>query len=399
MNVSGRAYYSLECKSFSPSASLENTRRVCEEKLFLGPCDYFIKNRPNSPVSMIRNAPRVLLGDEILKKKKSSDPIDYTPKIPQHSPFAYLLGKFLQKVEVLPGPSHYKPEPLNNKNKAPEYSIGKSIRKNIITNNFPGPGAYFIHNRSNSAEISFSRSKRNNTFFSESPGPKYSIPSTLNTTGGVIGRKYYIKNSNKSPGPGAYNSQSISPNKGFTFLKASRFEKINTSSTSPASYNIVNKSSSVFGLFAKSKRPEIFIQPSNEKTLNLMDSTIETQNSIKICSKNLKNLKNPKDFDLIVKNNSCVYSIERSKKNIKPTDLSESKNPHSKSLNTSFSSKTNDISPIRKIDKLNPSPVNNNLAYKNLKISTSSIPSFTKNIPSFPKLRSNHYSRVKKFVN
>ena len=130
-----------------------------------------------------------------------------------------------------------------------------------------------------------------------------------------------------------------------------------------------------------------------------MDSTIETQNSIKICSKNLKNLKNPKDFDLIVKNNSCVYSIERSKKNIKPTDLSESKNPHSKSLNTSFSSKTNDISPIRKIDKLNPSPVNNNLAYKNLKISTSSIPSFTKNIPSFPKLRSNHYSRVKKFVN
>jgi hypothetical protein len=53
------------------------------------------------------------------------------------------LGSSLDKKSISPGPGNYEFE-AKNKEKAPAYGFGSSIRKGEVKNNMPGPGNYKI---------------------------------------------------------------------------------------------------------------------------------------------------------------------------------------------------------------------------------------------------------------
>jgi len=91
-----------------------------------------------------------------------------------------------QNKNSLPGPGNYNSDKVNyTTNKAPTWRIGTATRednmKNIMRQNFPGPGNYHTLNSEKGPKYSFGHDQRVKSASSTvTPGPgQYKLPTTI----------------------------------------------------------------------------------------------------------------------------------------------------------------------------------------------------------------------------
>ena len=267
----GPADYNNEIRCFSPAYSIGNSGksedRGSKIEITPGPSDYNIRENLHSPVCTIGNSKRVLLGDEIANRDRSPGPSDYNKDIRPHSPSAFLIGKPRESPKKpTPGPAQYRSESLYRYPKAPAFTFAKSKREDIVRNNYPGPGEYQIAARSTSTGCIFPKSPRKHEIRSDSPGPKYNPPSTLSNRGGFIGRKTLRSPKNLSPGPGSYQiSGVLHPKSSVIFSKSEKFPTTAVTAVSPCSYTPHLLSTSPKPSFSKSPRQNRLFQSFTSK--------------------------------------------------------------------------------------------------------------------------------------
>ncbi|OMJ93371.1 hypothetical protein SteCoe_3609 [Stentor coeruleus] len=389
LNTPGPGSYNLDIHKNSQTFSISRSPRFQSKDLSPGPSDYNTEIKSHSPTCKIGKAKRLLLGDIIAIHSTEPGPTTYsgTPKI--HTSSAFIIGKPKETISNSPGPAEYFSENLITRPKSSAFSIGNSKRPNAVRNNYPGPCDYNTSPRSNSQKYSFARTSRSFIQNSESPGPSYNPQSTLSKVGGVISPRFGVKE-DISPGPGSYNnSPCVSPNKGFTIPKAEKYEKIQSSSVSPLSYDTNIRSTSPKFSFGKSRREELFKQDTNPEILYISKPNTSPKISLRGKPKDLKidTIPGPGTYSTIIKNNSPMYSIGKSKRE-KPTENSPGPGEYTpKSLSKSFSCK------FSKSERISLFTVNTSISRF---VNTPYKPVLGhKDNESPPKVRKNNYTRIK----
>ncbi|KAH0574756.1 hypothetical protein SS50377_22371 [Spironucleus salmonicida] len=254
-NIPGPGAYEEKRQSTAPSYSLKSRPQQKEIEVTPGPGQYSPQRQSSSPQYSFRTKHKELSGEQLLIGPGSYDisrkdygraalfagrtyinqtwetpgPGTYTAeKLKNHSPQFSLAGRYEKRVHAAsPGPIYQ----IHTEIMSPAYSIkGKYNAYNNNTN--PGPGAYYKETqRPQSGYKMNDKTKRMIDNANDNPAPNnYNVKvyrkGAKPQTSAYIGQKY---NSNKidiTPGPGAYYTDSMPPNKNQGISIGKKYQQI-----------------------------------------------------------------------------------------------------------------------------------------------------------------------------